>query len=99
MKQNRQQEILALIEREVSRAERDTLLLVVEMINERIDARDKLLGNPEYEALSRTMKSGRDERHYRVSTMLHAKNIEDCDIVSKLWDRIIDLNKIEDENK
>lgn len=99
MKQNRQQEILALIEREVRRAERDTLLLVVEMINERIDARDKLLGNPEYEALSRTMKSGRDERHYRVSTMLHAKNIEDCDIVSKLWDRIIDLNKIEDENK
>lgn len=99
MKENRQQQILSLIEREVKRAERDTLLLVVEMINERIDARDKLLGNPEYEALSRTMKSGRDERHYRVSTMLHAKNIEDCDIVSKLWDRIIDLNKIEDENK
>lgn len=93
MKQNRQQEILALIKREVRRAERDTLLLVVGMINERIDARDKLLENPEYDALSRTMKSGRDERHYRVSTMLHAKNIEDCDIVSKLWDRIIDLNK------
>lgn len=93
MKQNRQQEILALIEREVRRAEINTLLLVVGMINERIDARDKLLENPEYDALSRTMKSGRDERHYRVSTMLHAKNIEDCDIVSKLWDRIIDLNK------
>lgn len=93
MKQNRQQEILALIEREVRRAERDTLLLVVEMINARIDARDKLLDNPEGHALMLIMEDGRYERYRKIRTRLHAKNIEDCDIVSKLWDRIIDLNK------
>lgn len=99
MKQNRQQEIHALIKREVRRAERDTLLLVVEMINERIDARDKLLDNPEGYALIRRMEDGRYERYRMIRTRLHAKSIEDCDIVGKLWDRIIDLNERIYENK
>lgn len=99
MKQNRQQEILALIEREVRRAESDTLLLVVGMINARIDARDKLLDNPEVYDLIRRMKDGRYERYRMIRTRLHAKNIEDCDIVGKLWDLIIDLRERKDENK
>lgn len=93
MKQNRQQEILALIEREVRRAERDTLLLVVEMINERIDARDKLLDNPEGILLRAMMKPERSQNHYDTRLRLRYKNIEDCDILSKLWDRIMNLNE------
>lgn len=93
MKQNRQQEILALIEREVRRAERDTLLLVVEMINARQEARYKLLENPEGIQLRRTMQGIRFEQELEARRRLRAKNIEDCDILSKLWDRIMNLNE------
>lgn len=93
MKQNRQQEILSLIEREVRRAERDTLLLVVEMITERVNARDRLLENPVGFQLRNIMKLERFQYYNEVRMRLHHKNIEDCDIVSKLWDRIKDLNE------
>ena len=99
MKENRQQQILSLIEREVKRAEIDTLLLVVDMINERMNARDRLLDNPEWYTLNGTMKGYKSERYHNIRTKLRTKNIEDCDILGKLWDRIIDLRERDDENK
>lgn len=99
MKQNRQQEILALIEREVRRAERDTLQLVAEMISARIDARDKLLSNPEGFQLRNIMKHERFLYYKDVRMRLRHKNIEDCEIIGKIWDIIEDLRERKDENK